>query len=508
MTNLRSAISSRIVWAALSLFIITCVIVEGIRVTSPSSQPPSSTFISPLTSPSPLPTPNPFGPPIKWSYFQLWFKGQHDDSVREFIRLLGSGMLPDLSESNGSVWFVWVSQDDRLSAELMSQLQAWASDTRPDVRRQVAESVVVLGYYAHRPQHDATVTLLTQMMCRESDSRLRLVLLNLLSYFPDVTAEQTQSVVSCVAPNLTEVNYAEVLGRFDHLDDATLRIVCQTWLATIDLYRLGNEKLYRRCMTEPQAVSAFLNLLNRDTIVPPDVVDRIVKVMAADDRFTEALIDAILTRRSWYNPAVIAILKQLGTRASTPTADRVARALMTYPLSANQDVLNALESLPLSPAAQQEVMDFLRRAAEGVTIDESSRAIGWYANFADKMDAATRAQAFDRSLGMWGDPDVLDPFYPSALSAVNRLAPMLGDVAVQRSISASLEIIFNSNLYPLPRMIVIDNLPNIMPHADVTTTAQVVDTLLNLLTTGGDDSVRGSVAQALATMAASVESDR
>ncbi len=498
----------RVVWAALGLFIIACAIVEGVRVTSPASQPPSSTFISPPMLPSSLPTPNPFGPPIKWSYFQLWFKGQQDDSVREFLRLLGSGALPDLSSSNGSAWFMWVDQDERLSVELMSQLQAWASDMRPNVRRQVAESTMVLGYYAHQPQRNVAVTLLTQMMCRESDSGLRLNLLNYISYVPDLTAEQTQSVVLCAASNLTDVNYAEALGSFDHLDDATSRAVCQTWLAAIDLYQLGNERLYRRCMTESQAVSAFLNLLRRDTIVPPDIVDRIVKVIAADDRFTEALSDAILTRQSSYNPVAIAILKQLGAHASTPTADRIAHALMTGQLSTNQDVLSVLTSLPLSSAAQQEVMNFLRHATEGATTGDASRAIGWYAHLADKMDTATREQVFDRSLSMWSNPDVLDPFYPSAMSAVNRLAPMLGDVAVRRSISASLEIILNSSLYPLPRMRVIGNLPNLISHADVTTTVQVVDTLLKLQTVGSDDSVRGSLAQALATMAALVEPDR
>ncbi len=513
MTNPCSATSKCILWAALGLFVIACIISACSQVTNLSLLSPVSTLASPFTLPSPPPSPlYPYGPPIKWSYFQLWFEGQHEESVREFIRLLSSDALPDLSSSNGSAWLVWVAQDEHLSVELMSQLQVLGADTRPEVRREVADSVEVMGYYAPGSLRDASVTLLTQMMCRESDSGLRLNLLNHISSFSDVTAEQTRSVVSCTTPNLTDINYAEALGRFDHLDDATSRVVCQTWLATSDLYRLGNEKLYRRCMTEQQAVAALLRLLDRNANVSPDSIDRIVKVMAADGRFTYALIETILARwpgeQSWYDRTVIATLAQLGNRASTPTADRMARALLAFSPSVNQDALNVLDNLQLSPAVQQEVLDFLRRAAESGKADESSRASGWYATFSDKMDEATRSQAFDTSLNMWRNPDALDPFYPSALSAVNRLAPLVGNVAVQRSISASLEIIYNSNLYPLPRMRVIDNLPNLIPHADVTTTVQVADTLLNLFTTGGDDSVRGSLAQALATMAASLEPDR
>ncbi len=508
MTNPSSVRSKRILWAVLGLIAVACVNGAcGSGANSPFQSPvptPTVHLASP-TPPSPL---YPYGPPIKWSYFQLWLEGQHEESVREFIRLLSSGTLSELSSSNGSIWLVWVGQDEQLSAELMSQLQMWATDPRPTVRRQVADSMAVFGYYAYRPRQNAAVTLLTQMMCRESDSQIRFTLLNSLSYFSDLTVEQLQPIVSCVTPNLGEVNYAEALGRLDHLDDDTLRAACQTWLSNLNLYRLSHEKLYSRCMTEAQVISAFSSLLSRDTIAPSNITDPLVKTLAADGRFTEALIDVILRQRSWQNPASFEILKQLGARASTPTADRIAHALLTYPLNPTFDKLQALVGLPLSPEVQQEVMDFLHRASEGPVTSESSYAIGWFANFADKMDVVTRQQAFATSLDMWRNPDVLDPFHPSALSAVNRLAPLVGDVAVQQSVSTSLEIILNSELYPMPRMIVIGNLPNIMPYADMTTTERVVDALMNLLAADNSDSVRGSAAQTLAATAKWVKADQ
>lgn len=508
MNNPARVCSKRVLQIVLGLFAVACMSSACGNVADPQLQSPVPTPTTRLASPTPPSPLYPYGPPIKWSYFQLWFEGQHEESVREFVRLLSSGTLSELSSSHGSIWLVWVGQDEQLRTELLSQLQALAADGRLGVRREVADSLVAFGYYAPQPQHDAAVTLLAQMLCRESDTQLRFTLLNSLSYFADLTAEQVQPIVSCVTPNLGEVNYAEALGRFDHLDGDTLRVVCQTWLSNLNLYRLSHENLYRRCMTEAQVVSVFSSLLGRDTIALSNVTDPLGKTLVADGRFTEALIDVILRQRSWQNPARFEILKQLGPHASTPTADRIARALLKQPLNPTFDRLQALVDLPLSPEARQEVMDFLRRASEGLASSESSYAIGWFANFADKMDAVTRQQAFATSLDMWRNPDVLDPFHPSALSAVNRLAPLVGDVAVQQSISTSLEIILNSELYPMPRMNVIGNLPNLMLHADMTTTERVVDTLTNLMAADGSDSVRGSAAQTLATIAALVEPDR
>ena len=470
--------------------------------------------ISPLDSPihtspqpiySPLPTPNALSRPETWSYYQLWFLGQQTNSVDEFVYVLTSGNLP---YGRNETWLKWVAYTPQAGQRLLTQLQDLTSYDDSDVRKRVGEILGIIGRH-NTTTGDESARLLTTMICNESDEKLQRQWLRYLSYLPDTRADTTEGIVACIDTMAVDHELISVLGNVEHLPPEIRDEICNVWQTQDTSSKLLNSTLVDMCLTEDVAVEAIQTLLT-DYRAGLDMrpFESALERLASDGRFNDTIIKAAL---DWADANdsfahTLFILKRFGPGASSTVSDEVAHILMLRP---SNNVLDVLGKLSLSSTTQVEVMTFLENLVNdpGQDIYLLSRAAGWYGYLAMELDADAQQHALDMCLTLWDYPEVLNPFHPSALTAVNRLAPQLGPVALQRSIEASLNIAHNDQFYPLPRMRILDNLPKLLADANVTLTTHVVDDLLSL-SRSGDSSVRASATGALAALAVSVDGER